>query len=117
VGTRANEDGAQQNFETTLVTGPANNLYALRYVGKDAAAVQRAHASLREAEASFRAMNAADRAAAKPWALRTVPLPAGGLAELARKSPLPNAERQLKLINGVYAGGDLRAGQLVKVVE
>jgi predicted Zn-dependent protease len=117
VGTRAGDQGAAQNFETTLVTGPANNMYALRYVGKDAAAVQRAHASLREAEASFRAMNAADKAAAKPWALKMVPLPAGGLAELARKSPLANAERQLKLINGVYAGGDLRVGQLVKVVE
>ena len=52
-----------------------------------------------------------------PYVLRSLPLPAGGLADLARRSPLPQAERQLRLLNGVYAGGELRPGQLVKVVE
>ena len=58
-----------------------------------------------------------DRAAARPWTLNATTLPAGGFAELARQSPLPNAEAQLRLINGVYAGGAPKAGQLVKSVR
>ena len=46
-----------------------------------------------------------------------MPYPAGGFAELARRSPLEAAEQQLRLINGVYGGGEPRPGQLVKVVE
>ena len=72
------------------------------------------------------------RSAARPWVLRTVKLPPGGFAELARRSPLgAGAEAQLRLINGVYGlgAGDAvdpanvpttglpRIGDLVKVVE
>ena len=71
-----------------------------------------------EAESSFRAMTAADRAAARPWTIDAVPYPRGGFSALARKSPLTQRpEQQLRLINGVYAGGEPRLGQLVKVVE
>ena len=46
-----------------------------------------------------------------------MPLPSGGLAELAKQSPLTtNAEQQLRLLNGVYGGGEEKPGQLVKVV-
>ena len=38
-------------------------------------------------------------------------------SELARRSPLEAAEQQLRLINGVYGGGEPARGQLVKVVE
>ncbi len=76
---------------------------------------------MREAEGSFRALTAADRAAARPWVVKTVPYPGGsggGFASLAKKSPLAQApEQQLRLINGVYAGGEPKAGQLVMVVE
>ena len=73
---------------------------------------------LKEAESSFRPLNATDRAAAKPWALRTVAYPRGGFRELAQRSPLPNAEAQLRLLNGVYGGnGEPRPGQSVKIVE
>ncbi len=118
-GTRTTAQGAAANFEVTLVTGPDRRVFALLPAGRDAAAVQRARAGLREAEASFRPMTASDRNAARPWALRTVALPAGGLSELARRSPLPNAEAWLQLINGVYGGGGpaLRPGQPVKTVE
>ena len=109
--------GQAQALEVTLVTGPAGRAYALTAGARDAAALQRARPGLREAEASFRPLSVADRAAARPWVLRSVPLPAGGLAELARRSVLPQAERQLRLLNGVYAGGALRPGQPVKVVE
>ena len=117
VGQHNNDKGQSQTFELTLVSGPANRPFALIYAGRDAAAVQRASAGLREAEFSFRPLSATDRTAARPWTLKTVALPAGGLAELARRSPLPNAEGHLRLINNVYSGGQLKPGQPVKVVE
>jgi predicted Zn-dependent protease len=111
------QNGQSKTVEATLVTGPSNKNYALLYIAKDAAAMQRARTSLREAESSFRAMSAADRAAAKPTRLHITTLPAGGFAQLAKQSPLPNAERQLRLINGVYAGTDPAPGARVKVVD
>ena len=116
-GQSRDAQGQAQAIEVTLVTGPADRVFALTAGARDAAALQRARPGLREAEASFRPLTAADRSAARPYLLRSLPLPAGGLAELARRSPLPQAERQLRLLNGVYAGGELRPGQLVKVVE
>jgi predicted Zn-dependent protease len=119
VGTRRNSQGRAQSFEATIVTGPSEQHYALLYAARDGAAMQRAAAALRETEASFRPLAAADRAAAKPWTLKTVPFPRGGFAELARRSPLPTrAEQQLRLINGVYSSSsDPQAGQPVKIVE
>jgi hypothetical protein len=54
---------------------------------------------------------------AKAWTLKTVPLPAGGFAALAKTSPLPQAESQLRLINGFYSEGTPVTGQQVKIVE
>ncbi|MBC7916803.1 MAG: peptidase, partial [Rhodoferax sp.] len=116
-GLRANSQGQQVAVQATVVSGPGDATYLLQFSGKDAQAMQRAAASLREAEGSFRAMTAQDRAAAKPWAIRTVAYPKGGFAELAKASPLANAQQQLRLINGFYAGGEPKPGQLVKVVE
>lgn len=113
-GTRQN----QQAIEATVTTGPANLNYLLVYAAKNAPALQRARAKVEEAEASFRPLTSADRAAARPWTIRTVPYRRGSLPQLGRESPLAgNAEQQLRLLNGVYAGGDLPAGQLVKVIE
>ena len=119
VGTRRNSQGHTQAFEATIVSGPSEQHYALLYAARDGAAMQRAAAALRETEASFRALTPADRAAAKPWTLKTVPFPRGGFAELARRSPLTTrAEQQLRLINGVYASsGDPQPGRPVKIVE
>jgi predicted Zn-dependent protease len=117
-GTRKNERGQSQRVELTLVTGPSNRNYAFIYAAKDQQSLQRAYRQIQEAESSFRALTAADRNAARPWKLKTVPYPPGGFAELARQSPLTsNAEQQLRLLNGVYGGGDVKPGQLVKVVE
>jgi predicted Zn-dependent protease len=115
-GQRQNAQGQMQAIEATVVTGPSGTVFVLQPLAKDARALQAARADLRVAEATFRAMGAADRAAAKPWTLRTVPFPPGGFAELAKGSPLAKAEQQLRLINGVYSGGEPRLGQLVKVV-
>jgi predicted Zn-dependent protease len=118
VGQRATEQNQTQPLEVTLINGPSARTFAFLHAGRDAAALQRNRAALREATASFRAFAASDRAAAKPWSIRTAAMPAGGFAELARRSPLgAQAERQLKLINGVYAGGSIAAGRPVKVVE
>ncbi len=116
-GTRRNQMGRIQHMEGTVVSGPSNRQYFLAYSAADANALARWRPAMKEAESSFRAMTAADRAAARPWTIRTVPLPAGGLAELARRCPVPRAEQQLKLLNGVYAGGTLKPGQLVKTIE
>jgi len=117
-GTRQTERGQAQPIELTVVTGPQSRHYALIYAADEAPALQRSLRQLKEAESSFRAMSDADRTAARPWTLRAVPYPGGGFRELAQRSPLPNAEAQLRLLNGVYGGGsEPRAGQLVKVVE
>ena len=119
VGTRRTEQGQAQGVNLSIVTGPGNHHYLLQYAGKDAAALQRAAASLVEAESSFRALTAADRQAARPWALRTVAYPRGGFADLARGSPLATqAEATLRLLNGVYGGGaEPAVGSPVKVVQ
>lgn len=118
VGNRSSDPGKPQPFEVTVVSGPGDQDYLLAYAAKDSQAMQRAYRQIREAEGSFRALTATDRAAAKPWVVRMVPYPAGGFPMLARQSPLGSApEKQLRLINGVYAGGEPKPGQLVKVVE
>jgi predicted Zn-dependent protease len=116
-GSRLDAQGKTQTLEFTLVSGPENRIYALQQVAKDAATLQANRTSLREAEASFRPLNAQDKAMAKPWAIKLLPYPKGGFAELAKRSSLPNAEQQLRLVNGFYAGGEPKPGQLVKVVE
>jgi predicted Zn-dependent protease len=118
IGQRAGAQNQAQPLELTLVDGPSGRTYAFVHAGRDAATVQRNRAALREATASFRAIAAADRALARPWTLRSTAMPAGGFAELARRSPLgAQAERQLRLLNGVYAGGDIAVGRPVKVVQ
>ena len=117
-GTAKNERGQSQAVELTIVTGPSNRNYAFIYGAKDQQSLQRAYRQIQEAESSFRALTAADRDAARPWKLKTVPYPSGGFAQLAKQSPLTNnAEQQLRLLNGVYGGGDVQPGQRVKVVE
>jgi predicted Zn-dependent protease len=115
-GKRASNQG-EQTLEATLVTGPKSAVYVFTSAGKTAAALQQAKEGLAQAQNSFRSMTAQDVAAAKPWTLKTVSFPAGGFAALAKNSPLPQAEAQLRLINGFYSGGAPTAGQQVKVVD
>lgn len=116
-GARNNAQGQAQAIEATVVSGPSNNIYLLAYAAKDPSAMQRSRRLLQEAEGSFRTLSAGERAAARPWVIKTVPYPRGGFAEMARNSPLSSAEQQLRLINGFYGGGEPRPGQLVKAVE
>lgn len=117
VGSRANAQGQVQALDVTLVSGPNNRIYVLRPVAKNAAALRAASAGLGQAQNSFRAISAAERVSARPWVLTTVAFPRGGFAQLASTSPLPDAERQLRLLNGYYSGGAPAVGQLVKIVQ
>ena len=111
--------GAQSAARATVVSGPGGRTYLLRYVARNAQALQGALAQVQAAEGSFRAMTAADRRAAQPWSVRTVAFPKGGFAELARQSPLsPQAEAHLRLINSLYGANRQPAvGQVVKTVR
>lgn len=116
-GTRKNAQGESVATEVTVASGPNHRNYLFVYAARDAQALQAAHRQMQDAEATFRPMTAADRGAARPWEIRLVPYPRGGFAELARSSPLTSlAEPHLKLLNGVYAGGEVAVGQRVKVV-
>ena len=117
VGSRAGSNGQVQPLEGSVVEGPGGRWYLLVAAAKDGAALQRARAARREAEESFRALNSKDRAAARPWVIKTVAYPKGGFAELAKASPIDRPEQQLRLINGYYGGGEPKLGQLVKVVD
>jgi predicted Zn-dependent protease len=117
VGITRNAQGQPQPIETTIVTGPNQTNFAFIYAAKDSSAMSRHRAGLVEAEASFRGLSGAERSAAQPWTLRLTPYPRGGFAELARSSPLPQAEAQLRLINGYYGGGEPKVGDVVKVAQ
>ncbi len=111
-----NAQGQRQALPITLISGPNKANYMLIYRARDANAMARASRRMQEAEASFRAMTAADRTAAKPWLLRSTTLPAGGFAQLAKTSPLgERAEAQLRLLNGAL-DSDPKPGQKVKIV-
>ena len=117
-GTSRTERGQEVGFEATVVTGPSNQNFLMLYEAKDAATLNRSRASLREAAATFRALTAADRSAARPWAVKTLPYRPGSLPQLAKQSPLSElAEQHLRLLNGVYGGGEPKAGELIKVIE
>jgi predicted Zn-dependent protease len=117
-GIRRGENGQNVGFEATVVTGPENRNYLLLHAAKDAPTLQRMSPALRDASATFRALTAADRSAARPWTLKTVPYRAGSLPQLARQGPMTELpEQQLRLLNGVYGGGEPKAGDLVKVIE
>ena len=117
VGARANAQGQSQALEATVVSGPNDKVYVLSYAAKDANTMAQVRRQLEEAQGSFRPMTNADRSAAQPWSLKTTAYPRGGFSELARRSPLERAEQQLRLINGVYGGGEPQLGQLVKIVQ
>lgn len=116
VGSRTTSQGQIQRLDVTLVSGPQDRLYLLRPAGQSAA-LRAAQGALAQAQGSFRPLSGAERTAARAWTIKTVAYPRGGFAELARVSPLPSAEQQLRLINGFYTGGEPKVGQLVKVVE
>jgi predicted Zn-dependent protease len=115
-GTVAGQSGQVQNAEVTLITSAQGNVFLFIRAARDAATLQRSRPQMLETENTFRALTAADKAAARPWMVRAAVMPRGGFAELAKTSPLANPGQQLRLINGVYPSGDLQPGTPVKTV-
>jgi predicted Zn-dependent protease len=113
---RASTQG-EQALEATLVTGPKSAVDIFTSAGKTAAALQQAKEGFTRAQNGFRSMTAQDQPAAKAWTLKTVSFTTGGFAALAKNSPLPQAEAQLRLINGFYSGGAPTVSQQVKFVD
>lgn len=72
-----------------------------------------------ESVRSFHPLAAAERRDLKPLRLRVMAAPASAsFASLANGSPYPtHAEERLRLLNGRYPTGELRAGEAIKVVE
>lgn len=119
-GSVRDQQGQRRGVNLTVVTGPAGHQYVFHHVATDAGSLQRNEAQMQQAEGSFRALTASDKAAARPWALKPVALPRGGFSELARTSSLlSQQEARLKLINGAYGEGSTepKPGQLVKTVQ
>jgi predicted Zn-dependent protease len=115
-GTVAGKNGQVQNTQLTLITGPQGAVFLFIHAAKDAMTLQRNRAQMLETENTFRTLSVADKAAARPWLVRSAMMPRGGFAELAKTSPLSNPEQQLRLINGVYPSGDIKPGIAVKTV-
>ncbi len=118
-GTRRNAQGQSQAVRVLLVTGPVRPpLPALPSgEGRRGTAARRGTAGRGRSVVPPAQRRRPRRRAA--WVLKTVPFPRGGFAELARSSPLTlQAEAQLRLLNGAYAGAaEPRLGQPVKVVR
>jgi predicted Zn-dependent protease len=118
IGTRQNEKNQSVAIETTVATSASNGQFLFIYASRDASSLAKNRAGLQETESSFRPMGPADKQLAKPWNLKLVPFPRGGFPELARTSALgANAEQQLRLLNGVYSGGEPKLGELIKIVQ
>lgn len=108
-----------QSVDATIITGPEQQHYLFMHMAKNMAILQRERGMMLAAEKTFRAISDKDRALAKPWRIKVVTFPTGGFAQLSKRAPasLPNAEAQLRLINGAYPDGTVKAGSLVKGVE
>nr|ART37716.1 E168 [uncultured bacterium] len=122
VGTARVKEGGQdvlQQVDVTLLTGPEKHTYLFLHVAKSADALRRERETLLAAEKTFRAISDKDRSLARPWRLRLAAMPQGGFAQLVKRSAttLPHPEAQLRLMNGAYPDGVVKAGTKVKIVE
>lgn len=88
-------------------------------IARDAAVYARERSTLRGAINSLRVLATDEREALKPHRIRLLAAQPGmTLAALAQRSPLgPQAEAQLRLLNGLYPKGEPKPGQLLKIVQ
>ena len=93
--------------------------YLIAGMTRDKSAYERERSALRAAINSFHAITPAEKKAARTHALQLLTVrPGQTMAELARQSPLgADAERQLRLMNGLYPDGEPEPGQLLKIVQ
>jgi predicted Zn-dependent protease len=95
------------------------NAYLIGGQAKTDAAMREALPAINATITSFHAMTDTERGSMRPLTLRIINAPPGAtFAELARASPLGrNAVSHLRLLNGLYPGGEPAAGQALKIIE
>jgi predicted Zn-dependent protease len=96
-----------------------NKAFVIGASAKSREAIERAAAEIDETITSFHPITEEERTRARPYRIRTLVAKAGTrFSGLARTSPLgENAERHLRLLNGLYPDGEPTPGQIVKIVE
>jgi predicted Zn-dependent protease len=112
--------GAQQGKPVLVAAVTSNGgQFLVAGITKDGPAYQRNKEAIKAAINSFRALTAAERGQARPYAISViVAQPGMSMAGLAAHSPLgADAERYLRLMNKLYPGGEPRPGRLLKVVN
>lgn len=117
VGRAVSEDGKAVPLELAVIEYNRQK-FMFRSMFKSIEARNAVASEVRAVVTSFHPMTANDKQLAKPYQIRTLPLPAGqNVSALARGAPLGRyAEQELRLINGVYPQGERAPGQLVKTV-
>ena len=77
-----------------------------------------ADAGFRNIIDSFRSLTAKEKVTGTSYTLHYIQVPRGAtFASLASSVKLPDAENQLRLINGYYPSGEPRTGDWVKVIR
>lgn len=103
----------------TAVALDGGQQYLIAGMTRDVAVYERERSALRAAINSFHAMTPAEKRAARTYSLQLTVAPAGQtIAGLALQSPLgPDAEVQLRLMNGLYPNGEPEPGRVLKIVQ
>ncbi len=112
--------GSQQGKPVVVAAVVFNGAqYLIAGMARDKSTYDRERSTLRAAINSFRSITPAEKLAARPYVLRLVTAqPGTTMAGLAGQSPLgADAESQLRLMNGLYPGGEPKPGQLLKIVQ
>lgn len=96
-----------------------NSLYIFVGLAKDANAFQKNKASFDQAINTFHTITANERKIAKAYIIRTVQTKSNDtFSSLAKTSPLENSpEQQLRMINQRYPAGEIKAGEIIKIIE
>jgi predicted Zn-dependent protease len=112
--------GAQQGRPVVVAAVVFNGTqYLIAGMARDKPVYDRERGALRAAINSFHAITPTEKQAAQPHRLQLITAqPGTTMAGLARQSPLgAEAESQLRLINELYPDGELKPGQLLKIVR
>jgi predicted Zn-dependent protease len=92
-----------------------NYTYLFEGAANDMASADAALLSVIE---SFRPMQDREKRSGKPMYVRYLQVPRGAtLASLASSLRIPDAEAQLRLINGFYPRGEPRTGDWIKIIQ
>jgi predicted Zn-dependent protease len=108
--------GTQEGTVTLTVAAYAGESGAAFHFLLATPAAAEARASIEPLIRSFRLLSREEAGALRPRFLRTVPVPAGGAAALARLMATEQPLEHLLMLNGLASADALRPGQRVKIV-